>query len=59
MIFLTLFSRTVFNVIFIILNSSEYFKLIELSTQPNPVKSSITHCSSEYSVSCKKNDNDL
>ena len=45
-----LFYRTVVNIIFIILNFNEHFKLIELNPNLNPVKSFIAHCYSDSSV---------
>ena len=42
---------TVFNVILIIINSYEHFKLIESNTQLNPFESFRTHCSSDSYVS--------
>ena len=52
MVLLTLFYRKVFNVLFIILNSYEYFKIIESSTRLNSVDSFKTYCSLDSSVSC-------
>ena len=51
MVFLKLFSRTVLNVLYIIRNSQENFKLIEYSPQINPVEELITYCYSDSSIS--------
>ena len=53
MVLLTLYYITVFNVIFIILNSYKNFKLIESSHQLNPVDSLRAHCYLDSSVFCQ------
>ena len=47
----TIFYRTVFNVLFIILNSNKYFKIIDSNPQLNIVESFRTLCSLDSSVS--------